>query len=107
MEKQNKEIQNQLIYEEINLLELTVHDIVQFLKDLKKGRINDNLYRKMLIDVFVNKIYLYEDGRIMLLFTTQANPCEDKIPPLNWLESSFGSNIAPPSGYKTNFHFKR
>lgn len=105
MEKQNKEIQNQLIYEEINLLELTVHDIVQFLKDLKKGRINDNLYRKMLIDVFVNKIYLYEDGRIMLLFTTQANPCEDKIPPLNWLESSFGSNIAPPSGYKTNFQF--
>ena len=83
----------------------TVHDIVQFLKDLKKGRINDNLYRKMLIDVFVNKIYLYEDGRIMLLFTTQANPCEDKIPPLNWLESSFGSNIAPPSGYKTNFQF--
>lgn len=96
MEKHIKEIQNQLVYEEINSLELTVHDIVIFLNGLKKGKINDDLYRKMLIDVFINKIYLYEDGRIIFLFTSQARPCEDKIPPLNWLESSFESNIAPP-----------
>lgn len=96
LEELRNEINNQLIYEEISSIRLSARDIVVFLKDLKKGRITDDLYRKMLVEVFINKIYLYDDSRIMFLFTTQSKPCEDKIPPLNCLESSFESQSAPP-----------
>lgn len=40
---------------------------------LKKGNINDMKYRKTLISVFVNRIYLYDD-RMTIIFNSGDEP---------------------------------
>lgn len=46
---------------------LTVSHIKFFLNSLKKGDIKDVKYRKVLIDVFINAIYLYDDKLTLIL----------------------------------------
>lgn len=48
---------------------LTVPKIRFFLTSLKKGNINDLKYRKTLINIFVNKIFLYDD-RVTITFNS-------------------------------------
>ena len=43
---------------------LTVPRIKFFLTSLKEGNMKDVKYRKTLISVFVNKIYLYDDKKV-------------------------------------------
>lgn len=52
---------------------MTVPKVKFFLNDLKKRNINDIKYRKTLISVFVNKIYLYDD-RITIIFNLSEQP---------------------------------
>ena len=62
------------------------------------GKINDIKYRKMLINTFVNKIYLYDDGRVMIIFNVENSIYNGTIPPSDNILSSFKSEIAPPLG---------
>ena len=52
---------------------------------MKKGNINDQKYRQMLINVLIYKIYLYDDS-ITILFNTQNKPVEKNIPRIEVLE---------------------
>ena len=46
---------------------LTISHIKFFLNSLKKGDLNDIKYRKVLVDVFINAIYLYDDKLTLIL----------------------------------------
>ncbi len=73
LEEEHKEIQKQIDKEERLFLSLSESDIIFFLTSLKKGNINDIKYRKLLVNVFVNKIFLYDD-RITITFNSGDEP---------------------------------
>lgn len=59
--------EEQLESEKLKLVNLTQEQIIFFLEDLRNGDINDIKYRKTLVNIFVNRIYLYDDKYTMLL----------------------------------------
>lgn len=62
-----KQVREQLSIEQRKLYNLTEEQIVYFLTQLKSGNINDMKYRKTLINIFINKIYLY-DNKLTMIF---------------------------------------
>lgn len=70
IELQQAEVQKDILKESNLQNSLTYDQIMFFLNHLKNGNINDFKYRQMLVDVLVNKIYLYDD-RVKIVFTTQ------------------------------------
>lgn len=61
LESEHKEIEKMIKEEEAPYPVLTEKGVAFFLTQLKKGKITDIKYRKTLISIFVNKIYLYDD----------------------------------------------
>lgn len=66
-------LEREIALEEKSYPMLTIPKVKFFLTDLKKGNINDIKYRKTLISVFVNAIYLYDD-KITLIFNSGDKP---------------------------------
>ena len=57
----------------MKFVNLTREQIKSFLMLIKKGNKDNIKYRKTLISIFVNKIYLYDD-RLTILFNVGSNP---------------------------------
>ncbi len=72
---EKEELQEQLDRETLGHHILTDTEIEFFLRDLRKGSINDFKYRQMLINTMINRIYVYHD-RILILFNTEKEPVE-------------------------------
>lgn len=66
-EKELEEIQNQYFIEMSKICQLSEKEIKFFLTKLKNSDILSNSYRKVLIDTFVNAIYVY-DNEIILIY---------------------------------------
>jgi hypothetical protein len=73
LEKERIRIDKEIALEEKNYPTLSVPKIKFFLTALKKGNINDMKYRKTVITVFVNSIYLYNE-KITLIFNSGDKP---------------------------------
>ena len=73
LEEEHKELERLIAKEKEVYPTLTEEEILFFLNALRKGRIDDIKYRKMLISVFVNRIYLYDD-RITITFNSGDKP---------------------------------
>ena len=73
LEKEHARIEKEIALEEKSYPMLTIPKIKFFLNSLKKGNINDMKYRKVLITIFVNAIYLYDD-KITLIFNSGDKP---------------------------------
>lgn len=95
-EIQRNQIEIAILSEEAKQLKVSISQIKFFLKGLKKGNVNDLKYRKMLIDLFINKIYIYDNYKIMIVFTINNDKFEGTIPNQNVLLSSFKGTLAPP-----------
>ncbi len=95
METQRKQIEYQIIMEESNFVDITVSQVKFFLKQMKKGKIEDLKYRQMLIDVLIYRVYLYDDN-ITIVFSTQNKHYERRVPGISEIESSFLGTQPPP-----------
>ncbi len=95
IEQERIDIQKQIIEEEGNYIRVTVSQVKNFLKQIKKGSVNDIKYKKMLINVLINKIYLYDDN-ITIMFNIQNKDYRAKLPDINELECSYKGNNAQP-----------
>ena len=102
LQNERAEIEKQFAIEKASQVHLTVTDIKFFLKQLQKGKADDMKYRKTLINVFVNAIYLYDD-KISFIFNSGDTPItiDDKL--LSDIEAdnkafecSFLEQSAPP-----------
>ena len=91
---QEEEIKKQIVKEELQHVRLEVPQVKFFLNDLKNGDINDIKYRRALISVLINKIYLYDD-KATIIFNTQDRPVEITEDLLNDIEGSSEDNSAP------------
>ena len=56
-----------------NMAVVDKNEVLFFLSGLKNGDVNSKKYRKALISIFVNSIYLYDD-KIVYEFNTDKNP---------------------------------
>ena len=73
LEQERTRIEKEIALEEKAYPTLTEPKIKFFLTSLKQGNMNDIKYRKTLISVLVNRIYLYDD-RITLIFNSGDMP---------------------------------
>ena len=68
-----EDVKKQIHIEEMKFVNLTREQIKSFLMLIKKGNKDSIKYRKTLISIFVNRIYLYDD-RLTILFNVGSNP---------------------------------
>ena len=73
LKKEHGELEKQIAQESAVLPTLTESKIKFFLTALKKGNVNDIKYRKTLINILVNKIFLYDD-RVTITFNSGDAP---------------------------------
>lgn len=71
------DIEQQIAKEEYANQALSEPEIIFFLNDLKSGNIDDDKYRKMLVSVLVNKVFLYDDSAT-IYFNVGKNTVEIK-----------------------------
>lgn len=74
-----EEVKNKIAVEKMNFINLTKEDIKSFLLLIKNGNKNDIKYKKMLISIFVNKIYLYDD-KLTIIFNVGSTPITVDVP---------------------------
>ena len=74
---------------------VTASQVRFYLTELKKGNINTKKYRRLLIDTFIYKIYLY-DEKMVITYTTQDSS-NIRLPDRNLMLSSLEGTIAPPN----------
>lgn len=95
MEENNKRLKEELLLEERQNVIITKPQVKFFLNEIKNGNINDIKYKKAIISVLIDKVFLYDES-IIIVFNTQDKRFEGKIPDIKELESSFkGSNALP------------
>ena len=82
------ELEKTLAVEQMQYVNLTEYEIRFFLTRLRNGDINDMQYRKMLITVFVNSVYLYDDNRLTIVFNATGSPVRADVEWLDGIESS-------------------
>jgi len=111
MNEERKEIEKEMLLEGMQKVDITVPQIKFFLKEMRSGKIDDINYCKMLVNVLISKIYLYDDN-ITIIFNTQNKPYTEKTPLIEELEeklvaSSYKVRPAQPSqksSYSTAFY---
>ncbi len=89
-QKEKTDIECQIAKEELNYPQLTAEQIEFFLYKMSQGDITDSKHRQALVNVFLNKVYLFDDPqkknkKITILCNTQDSQIEI---PLDELESS-------------------
>ena len=95
-------LKNEYAIEQAGAVSLTITEVKFFLTQLRKGRADDISYRKTLINVFVNAIYLYDD-KLVIFFNSGDKPVTIDDELLDQIENSagfvfgaLGSTISPP-----------
>jgi len=96
LEEEYTNIKTEISIEESQCIKITIPQVKFFLTQIKKGNINDQKYRQMIINVLIYKIYLYDDS-ITILFNAQNKPVEKNIPRIEVLERSLLGTDALPS----------
>ena len=86
-EDEPKEIQNQYLVEMAKIFRLSEKEIKFFLTRLKNGNIQDNSYRQVLVNTFVNSIYVY-DKELILIYNVGNKSFAINIDLLSDIESN-------------------
>lgn len=83
-QQEKQELEKAIAEESVKYPIFNVQKVRFFLYQLKKGDINDIKYRKSIVDILVNRIYLY-DNKMTILYNTQDGqssfPLEQKCLP--------------------------
>lgn len=95
IENQIRLLEKELSIENMKSLPIDLSQIKFFLYSLRNGSLDDIKYRKTLINVLVNKIYLYDD-KMTIIFNTQGTSVEISSDLISNAESSFLESNAPP-----------
>ena len=96
--EERADLEKALAMEQMQYVSLSATEIMFFLTRLKNGDINDMQYRKMLITVLVNSVYLYDDGRLTIVFNATNGTVSVDMELIDEIESgSFLDEDAPPT----------
>ena len=103
IENRNKNIEAEIEKEKMRALPLEFSEIKFFLTHLRNGNVDDIKYRRALISMLINKIYLYDD-KMTIVFNTQNTPVEISSDLISKAESSFLDDNAPKRRTYTNVY---
>ncbi|MEG2022163.1 MAG: zinc ribbon domain-containing protein, partial [Oscillospiraceae bacterium] len=67
-------LETKIAAEKLRQVEISVPRIKFFLSQLAEGKMDDKHYKKYLVNIFVNKIYVFDDGHGTAFFNTQKEP---------------------------------
>lgn len=88
-------IEKEILTERENHIALTEDDVAQFFTEIKDGNLNDIRHQRILINVLVDRIFLYDDRITMVVFSQNRKVVIDKSL-LEEAESSFSERVAQP-----------
>lgn len=110
LEEDKKQYELAIAREKLSNITLTIEQVEFFLKELASGEIDDLEYRKALIAVLINRVFIYDDddgvrnSKIMIIFNAANANVEVSVDDLAFIEkkseeqkSSFMVADAPPS----------
>ncbi|MBE5822278.1 MAG: recombinase family protein [Clostridiales bacterium] len=89
IENELEAINEKIIVEKNKCINITEQEVKFFLNKLKNGNVNDIKYKKMLINVLVNKVYVYDDHIIILFNAQDKTKVEINIPSIEEISGSF------------------
>ena len=92
-----EQLETSLKIEKAQQMNITLEEIEFFLYEMRSGDINDVRYRKLLVTVFINKVYLY-DNSLTFIFNIQKGEKNIKLPTIEQIESSFINEEGSPFG---------
>lgn len=96
------DLETQLAREKMISPDLSFEQVKCFFEKFKDGDVNDLTYRRAIIDIFVSKIYLFDD-KILIICNADEN---GKIEcPLNELSGSPKGRLVVHSIPKTKFYY--
>lgn len=96
VEEERISIENNILIEKAQNIEITIPQIRFFLTELRNGNVEDIKYKKLLINVLINEIYLYDDNMI-IIFNTQDKENKVEIPNIDEIQSSFIGALGAPN----------
>ena len=73
LNEEHDTLKSEYAVEKASSVSLTISEVKFFLNQLKKGKADDISYRKTLINVFINAIYLYDD-KMTIYFNSGDKP---------------------------------
>lgn len=85
VEQEHADIENQIEIEKAKNINFDEMQIKFFLKQIRSGYINNLKYRRMLVNVLINKLYLYDD-HVIIFFNTQDKEYNIKVPTIEEAE---------------------
>jgi DNA invertase Pin-like site-specific DNA recombinase len=96
LSEEHDALKNELAIEKAGSVSLTISEVKFFLSQLKKGDVDDLSYRKTLVNVFVNAIYLYDD-KMTIYFNSGDKPVTIDGELVEQVEASEGFVFRPTS----------
>ena len=103
LEEEKEGLEQQIAEERLTHINLTEEEVRFFLTQLRAGDIDDLKYRKMLVNVFVNAVYLYDD-KLITYFNIGGKPVEISADIIAEAESTFLNNNGSPTVSQTYFY---
>ncbi len=88
LEKQHAELNIQLSAVDAESLTVTREQVIKYLCSFKNGKLEDKNYQKTLFDKFLRAAYLYDDGRVKLIFNLFGESSHDIKYALSCLEDN-------------------
>ena len=88
-------LKSELVIEEGKCINITKSQVKFFLSQIKNGNIDDEYYKKLIINTLIDKVFLYDDS-ILIVFSVSDAPYNGKLPDINILECSLMGEDALP-----------
>lgn len=98
LEAENARLAKAIARELIKEPTLDKEQIIYFLKNLRQGDTDDNMYLAFLLDTFLNAVYLYDDDKLVLVlnYTGENSKITLKLLENALKEDLISSSLAPP-----------
>ena len=103
LEADRTDIEKGIAHELLAEPEFERDQIIYFLERFRSGDINDEAYRIMLVDTFLNSVYLYDDDHLVLVMNYSGENCKVDLKLVEGAVSGDGckgSAFAPSSARK-------
>ena len=95
LDEQVSNLKSELVIEEGKCINITKSQVKFFLSQIKNGNIDDEYYKKLIINTLIDKVFLYDDS-ILIVFSVSDAPYNGKLPDINTLECSLMGEDALP-----------
>ena len=109
-QQEKAEVEKAIAIEQMQYVSLSESEIKFFLTRLKNGDITDIQYQRMILTVLIHSVYLYDDGRLLIIFNAGN---KQVVVDTEWIigklendkSGSYLKDYALPRYSKNNTHF--